>query len=110
MRRTFFVLLSFVTLAANAASWRRYSEHGCIGGEQCGGHRARIRIPLRDQRVRSISFFAHDDVGNKFNGKLRVRIDDEIITDYLDIERHGRDYSFDGRGRRGRYLVIEPAS
>ena len=90
---------------------REYAEEGgCIGGEQCGGHRARIRIPLRDQRVRSISFFAHDDVGNKFNGKLRVRIDDEIITDYLDIERHGRDYSFDGRGRRGRYLVIEPAS
>ena len=90
---------------------REYGEEGgCIGGDECGGRRTRIRIPLRDQRVRSIGFFAHDDVGHRFEGKLRIRIDDEIIADYLDVPRHGRDFSFDAHGRRGRYLVIEPAA
>src|SRR5207244_9540701 len=51
-------------------------EGGCIGGRECGGRRARIRIPLRDRRVRSISFFAHDNVGSTAGGELRIRIDD----------------------------------
>ena len=84
-------------------------EGGCIGGDTCGGRRARIRIPLRDRPVRGISFYAHDDVGDKSGGKLRIRIDDEVINDYVDIERRGREYSFDGRNIRGRYLIIEPA-
>ena len=37
------------------------------------------------------------------------RIDDEVLSDYVDIERRGREYSFDGRNIRGRYLIIEPA-
>ena len=84
-------------------------EGGCIGGDECGGRRARIRIPLRDRPVRGITFYAHDDVGNKAGGKLRIRIDDEVLSDYVDIERRGREYSFDGRNIRGRYLIIEPA-
>ena len=84
-------------------------EGGCIGGEECGGRRARIRISLRDRPVREITFYAHDDVGTKAGGKLRIRIDDEVIGDYVDIERHGRQYSFDGKKISGRYLIIEPA-
>jgi hypothetical protein len=85
-------------------------EGGCIGGDECGGRRSRIRIPLRDRPVRDITFFAHDAVGNRSSGKLRVRIDDRILRDYVDIERRGRDYSFDGLGLRGRYVIIEPAA
>lgn len=90
---------------------RDYGEEGgCIGGSECGGRRSRIRIPLRDRRVRSVTFFAHDNVGSRAGGELRVRIDDEILEDNVDIERNGRELSFDGHGARGRYLVIEPVS
>jgi len=85
-------------------------EGGCIGGSECGGRRARIRIPLRDQRVRSVSFYAHDNVGSKAGGELRIRIDDDVLDDNVDIERNGRELTIDGRGRRGRYLIIEPAA
>jgi hypothetical protein len=83
-------------------------EGGCIGGSTCGGRKARITIPLRDRRVRSVSFFAHDNVGNRTMGVVRVRIDDDILENELDIERNGREYDVDGRGRRGRLLIIEP--
>jgi len=86
------------------------AEGGCIGGSTCGGRRARITVPLRDRKVRSISFRAHDNVGNRAMGELRIRIDDWIIEDNLDIERNGRDYDLDGHGRRGRLLIIEPSS
>ena len=90
---------------------REYGEEGgCIGGSGCGGHRARIRVPLRDQRVRSITFYADDNVGHRSSGRLRIRIDDEILRDDMDIHRTGRDYDIDAHGYRGRYLVFEPAS
>lgn len=88
----------------------RVEEGGCIGGSTCGGRRARITIPLRDRRVRSVSFYAHDNVGDRTRGELRIRIDDEVLEDGLDIERNGRDYDVDGHGRRGRLLIIEPAT
>ena len=46
MRRVLFLVLSLVTLAANAASWRRYPEHGCIGGSECRRNGTRITIAL----------------------------------------------------------------
>ena len=84
-------------------------EGGCIGGSDCGGKRARIRIPLRDRGVAQVRFFAHDNVGAKAGGELRIRIDDTIIRDYLDIPRDGRTFNIDGRGIEGSYLIIEPA-
>ncbi|MEK6373930.1 MAG: hypothetical protein AABO58_14685 [Acidobacteriota bacterium] len=86
------------------------ADGGCIGGSTCGGRRARIAIPLRDRRVRSVSFHAHDNVGNRTMGELRIRIDDSVIEDNLDIERNGREYNIDGHDRRGRLLIIEPSS
>jgi hypothetical protein len=80
-------------------SWQREAtnEGGCIGGETCGGKRARIR------------FYARDDVGTRAGGELRIRIDDEVLQDYLDIKREGANYSFDGRGISGDFVIIEPA-
>lgn len=83
---------------------------GCIGGDECGGRRARIRIPLRDRPIRSIEFYAHDDVGVKAAGMLRVSVDDETLEDFIDIKREGRTHTIDGRGLRGRYLIIAPAA
>ena len=85
-------------------------EGGCIGGSECGGHRARIRVPLRDQPIRSITFYADDNVGRRHNGKLRVSVDGEALRDYIDVRQNGRDYNIDGHGMRGHWLVFEPAS
>jgi hypothetical protein len=90
---------------------REYGEEGgCIGGSECGGHRARIRIPLRDRPISSITFYADDNVGRRHNGKLKIRVDDEILRDYMDVHQNGRDYDIDGHGMRGHWLVFEPAS
>ncbi|PYQ28642.1 MAG: hypothetical protein DMF56_15530 [Acidobacteria bacterium] len=92
-------------------NWSREAtnEGGCIGGETCGGKRARIRIPIYGRSVAQIRFYARDDVGTRAGGELRIRIDEEVIQDYLDIKREGGNYSFDGRGVSGDYVIIEPA-
>ena len=82
-------------------------EGGCIGGEECGGRRNRIRVALRDYPVESIRFYARDDVGTRAGGELRIRIDEEILRDYLDIPREGRTFTIDGKGMAGSYLIIE---
>ena len=84
-------------------------EGDCIGGSECGGRRNRIRIPLRGYPVASIRFYARDDIGTRAGGELRIRIDDEILSDYLDIPREGRTFTIDGKGLEGDYLIIEPA-
>ena len=87
---------------------REITDDGeCIGGDECGGSRARIRIPLRFRPVESVRFYARDDVGSRAGGELRIRIDDEIIRDYLDIPREGRTFTIDGNGIEGEYLIIE---
>ena len=87
----------------------REIEHdgGCIGGSECGGRRNRIRVPLRDYPVESIRFYARDDIGTRAGGELRIRIDDEILRDYLDIPREGRTFTIDAKGIAGEYLIIE---
>jgi hypothetical protein len=84
-------------------------EGDCIGGSECGGRRARIRIALNGYAVESIRFYARDDIGTKAGGELRIRIDDEILRDYLDIPREGKTFTIDGKGVAGDYLYIEPA-
>src|SRR5688572_17127286 len=84
-------------------------DGGCIGGDECGGNRARIRIPLYGRAVASVRFYARDDVGTRAGGELRIRIDDEILRDYLDIPREGRTFTIEGNGVGGDYLIIEPA-
>jgi hypothetical protein len=81
---------------------------GCIGGDECGGSRAQIRVRLKDRPVLSISFYAHDDVGTRANGQLRVRIDDDILEDYIDIRREGKSHTIQGKKKTGAFLYIEP--
>lgn len=84
-------------------------EGACIGGSQCGGKRARIRIPIYGRAVNNIRFYARDDIGTRAGGELRIRIDDEILEFALDIPREGRTFNIDGKGLEGEYLIIEPA-
>lgn len=84
-------------------------EGACIGGSECGGRRARIRIPLHGRPVSSIRLYARDDVGTRAGGELKIRIDDTILEYALDIPREGRTFTIDGQGLEGDYLFIEPA-
>ncbi|HEX9982638.1 MAG TPA: hypothetical protein VGF69_05210 [Thermoanaerobaculia bacterium] len=94
----------------SGGNWRETTHQGgCIGGSECGGRRNRLRIQLRDQPVESIRFYAHDLVGARASGELRISIDDNIIRDYLDIPRDGKTFTFDAEGRVGDYLFIAPA-
>jgi hypothetical protein len=92
-------------------NWRREitDEGGCIGGEECGGKRARIRIDLDGRPVESLRLYARDDIGTRAGGKLRIRIDDEIIEYSLDIPRDGKTFNIDTKNIAGDYLYIEPA-
>lgn len=82
-------------------------EGGCIGGDECGGRRNRIRIELDGRAVESLRFYARDDVGTRAKGELRIRIDEEILQYALDIPREGRTFTIDGEGHAGEYLYIE---
>jgi hypothetical protein len=85
----------------------RRDEGGCIGGSECGGRGAKIRIPLRGGAVSSVRFYAHDSVGTRADGHLRIRVDDEVLQDYLDIPRDGRTFTIDGHHISGDWLIIE---
>jgi hypothetical protein len=82
---------------------------GCIGGSECGGKRARLRIPLRGRPVTSIRLYARDDIGTRAGGELRIRIDDEIVRDYMDIPREGKTFELSVDEIEGDFLIIEPA-
>jgi hypothetical protein len=85
-------------------------EGGCIGGGECGGRSARIRINLDGRPVESLRFYARDDVGERAGGELRIRIDDETLEYALDIPRDGRTFTIDCKNIAGDYLYIEPAT
>jgi hypothetical protein len=83
---------------------------GCVGGKECGGRDSALRIPLEERPVATVRFFAHDRVGDRSGGKLRVRIDDNVLEESIDVLRDGREYTLNVRGLRGRELVFEPAA
>jgi hypothetical protein len=90
----------------------RYNDEngGCIGGSRCGGTRSEIRIPLENTAIDTISFRAHDNVGDNSRGHLRVRIDDRLLERDIDVPKNGEEYELNARGVRGRYLIFEPAT
>src|SRR5947208_10170533 len=111
MRRVIpFLFLVIIALAADAASWKRYPEHGCIGGAECRQNGKRITIALDSAPVVGVRFFAHDNIGRRADGKLNVRIDGQTIASYIDVQRNGRVHEFDVDRIRGDRLVIETAN
>lgn len=91
--------------------WDREVRHegSCIGGIECGGSRARIRVPLYGRPVAQIRFYAHDEIGTRAGGRLRIRIDDETLSYSMDIPREGRTFTIDAKNIAGDYLYLEPA-
>src|SRR5947207_7625309 len=110
MRRAAFLVLFFLSISAHAATWRRYAEHGCIGGAECRQNGKRITIALESAPVTGVRFFAHDNIGQRADGKLNVRIDGTSIASYIDVQRNGRVHEFDVDHLRGDKLVIEVAN
>lgn len=91
--------------------WRAYPEiGGCIGGVHCADNGPAIRIRLDSAPVLGVRFFAHDDVGDRSNGHLRVRIDGKILEHSLDIAKRGDGYELSVNAVRGRELVLETAT
>lgn len=84
-------------------------EGGCIGGDDCGGRRARIRIALDGRPVESLRFYARDDIGTRAGGRLQISIDDEVLEYSLDIPREGKTFTIDGKNMAGEYLYFAPA-
>lgn len=83
-------------------------DEQCIGGDRCGGRGAEIRLSLEPRRIREIRFRAHDDVGSSSKGELRITVDGQVLERDLDIQKSGEEYRIDGRGMRGRVLLIQP--
>src|SRR5215212_604649 len=89
--------------------WNLYnSAGGCIGGSTC--KERRLRVPLEDRPVVAVRFHAHDQIGAKAEGMLRVKIDGNTVRDYIDIPRRGETFTIDVDELRGRYLVLEAAN
>ena len=88
-----------------AGGWSRYRMRElCIGGSLCSEHRLEVR--LLDEPIRAVRFFAHDDVGARRKGRLRVTLDHDVLTARLDIEKRGRTYHLEASGQYARYLLI----
>src|SRR5256885_1240264 len=110
MRQAAFILLTLVSISAGAASWRRYSDHSCIGGAECRRNGNRITIALEPLPVIGVRFFAHDNIGQRADGKLNVKVDNHVVASYVDVQRNGKLHEFDVDHIRGDKLVIETAN
>jgi hypothetical protein len=101
-------LLSSAPVRADQDGWVSYEdEGGCIGGAKCGENGWQLRIRLEDTPVTEVRFHAHDDVGDKSNGHLRVRIDDHVLRDDIDVPKNGDWYHFPVDRLRGHDLIFE---
>lgn len=98
--------------AAHRSSWTRLASSSvCIGGARCGNYGDLLELPLAGAPVEAVRFYAHDDVGRKYKGRLRVSIDGRDLTSYgLDVKRAGSYHELDGYGIPGRYLVFHAAT
>jgi hypothetical protein len=85
-------------------------EGGCVGGPRCGGSRSEIRIPLGNSPIRAIRFQAHDNVGDKSQGRLRVLIDDRVLGQDFEVAKYGSSWAVPANGIRGRYLIFKAAA
>jgi hypothetical protein len=109
MRRVIIALLFILPTLASAQDWQVLRGGGCIGGSTCPDKRLRIPID-EDKPVVSVRFHAHDEIGQKADGALRVKIDGNTVTSFIDVQRRGSVHTIDVDELRGRYLVIEAAN
>ncbi|MFL6237546.1 MAG: hypothetical protein ACJ76N_30780, partial [Thermoanaerobaculia bacterium] len=73
----------------------------------CGDQGDAIRIPLEDASIWGVRFLAHDNVGPRTRGHLRVRIDRRTLARDIDVLRAGEVYTLQVEGVRGHALIFE---
>lgn len=88
--------------------WQAYpAASGCLGGVLCRYNGEERRVRLEPRPVREVRFYAHDDVGPRSRGRLRVRLDRELLARELEIPRRGAVLTLDAVGLKGRELIFE---
>jgi hypothetical protein len=85
--------------------WHTYPQGGCFGGRRCPGQR--LELPLQGGPVTGIRFFAHDNVGDKKKGLLRIQIDSTTIASDIDIKKRGLVHELEVPAVVGQMLVFE---
>ena len=116
MRRVFLplILLAITSLLGaqerrGGGEWTPYpGQSSCIGGKTCSERQ--LRVPLEDRPVLAVRFHAHDQIGEKAGGELRVRIDSNLVGGPIDIPRRGQLFTLDVDELTGRALVFEPTT
>lgn len=102
------VLLVSAPAWADHDGWVSYEdEGGCFGGAKCGRNGWQLRIHLKDAPVTGVRFHAHDDVGDRSRGHLRLRIDGDVIEPDIDVAKNGDWYEVSVDRVRGSYLIFE---
>lgn len=100
-------MLATPVLANDAGRWKTLQrQETCIGGSRCGGYVDTLRLATAPRPIAAVRFYAHDDVGRHFNGRLRIEIGRQIIADGISITRRGRWHEVDAHGARGRDLTL----
>src|SRR5262245_25502501 len=117
MRRVLLIAVLIITSAGayaqgqglrNNGDWVSSNQKGCIGGSTC--KQRQLRVELQDKPVLAVRFHAHDQIGTKAEGILRVKIDGNTVEGHLDIPRKGESFTVDVDELTGRYLVFEAAN
>ncbi len=94
--------------AGHRTAWRSIrGAGGCFGGEICGDYGSALEVRLSGSPIYGLRFYAHDAVGNKTGGRLRIWIDGAVVEHSLDVKRAGGVYELDLGGVRGHRLVFE---
>lgn len=90
-----------------------FGQPDCIGGQQCGvGKQYRLTLP-EEGLVQYVRFQAHDNIGDKAVGALRVSVVDYqtgrnvVIGDYIDIKKTGTDLTLQANNIRSREVILE---
>jgi hypothetical protein len=102
------LVLLFTSIANAQTQWVPVTGSGCVGGSTCNDRR--LRVPIDDRPVLGIRFHAHDNVGQKADGRLRVKVDGTTVRDSIDIPRRGETFTIDVDELVGRTVVFEATS
>jgi hypothetical protein len=90
---------------SGAAGWQSYPQGGCFGGRRCPGES--LELPLDRGPVTGIRFYAHDNIGDKKKGVIRVRIDGTTIASDIDIKKRGSTHELEVPAITGQMLIFE---
>jgi hypothetical protein len=85
--------------------WHTYPQGGCFGGRRCAGQS--LELPLQGGPVTGIRFYAHDNVGDKKKGRIRVRIDGTTIASDIDIKKRGLTHELEVPAVPGQMLIFD---